>query len=134
MKSIWCHTTNPLILSATLSTKIQSNLSRYHTVESPLTMMPAFPSTSGPAVICVGAATPKNPSCCLSCQAWKIGMAPIIALTVCMRERNGGVNGAEVIIKLHKIKLLFSLVNPQYNVVLPCWPSSCPLLVVSMGK
>jgi hypothetical protein len=47
-------------------------------------------------------------------------MAPIIASTICMRERDGGVNGVVVIIKLHKIKLLFSLVNPQYNVVLPC--------------
>ncbi len=36
-------------------------------------------------------------------------MAAIIALTVCMREHDGGVNGAEVIIKLQKIKY-YSLV------------------------
>jgi hypothetical protein len=61
-------------------------------------------------------------------------MTPIIALTVCMREHDGGVNGAVVIIKLYKIKLLFSLVHPQDNLVLPCLPSSCPLPALSMGK
>jgi hypothetical protein len=37
-------------------------------------------------------------------------MVPIVASIVCMREHDGGVNGAVVITKLHKIKLLFSLV------------------------
>ncbi len=55
-------------------------------------MMQSVPSTLGPAVICVDAATPKNPNHFLSCQAWKVGMAPIIALAVCMREHDGGVN------------------------------------------
>ncbi len=39
-----------------------------------------------------------------------ISYLPWNLATVCMKECNGGVNGAVVIIKLHKIKLLFSLV------------------------
>ncbi len=104
-----------------------------------MTMMPAFPPTSGPAANSskswqchkCGCCNTKNPNCCLSGQAWKVSIAPIIALSACMRELNGGVNGVVVIIKLHKKKLLFSLFNPQYNVVLPCWPSLCPSPAVS---
>ncbi len=98
-------------------------------------MMPAFPSTSSGLAAnsstswqChkCGCCNTRNPNCCLSCQAWKVGIAPIIALTVCMREPNGGVNGAMVILKLHKVTLLFSLVNPHImsccHVGHPCDP------------
>ena len=55
---------------------------------------------------------------------------PVIMVwtTVCIRERDGGVNGAVVIIKLHKMKFRQSKL---YYAMLPCWPSSCPSPAVS---